>query len=339
MPGSRAEKVGSTGRYLGAVVQKALRVSKRVRNETAIGKSAGSVPYAAVELAHRILLPPGTARQGGRRRHRLKSGSLVSRRHSTYTPLRLTAMIDDTGIGGARPQFPSTRWSLIEGTRSVHEEERQRALDTLISAYWKPVYNYIRLHWKKDSEPAKDLTQEFFVRLVEKHLLDRFEPERARLRTYLRVCVDGLVMNEDKAALRVKRGGDTPVLPLDFESAEGELAHLQVAAPGNPEELFSREFARSLFGLSLEHLRSECQDKGKSLHFQLLELYDVDEGGKELTYDEVAQRFGIKPTDVTNYLAYARKEFRRIVLEELRRMTATEDEFRREAQTLLGVKL
>ncbi len=116
----------------------------------------------------------------------------------------------------------------------------------------------------------RSASEEFFVRLVEKHLLDRFEPERARLRTYLRVCVDGLVMNEDKAALRVKRGGDTPVLPLDFESAEGELAHLQVAAPGNPEELFSREFARSLFGLSLEHLRSECQDKGKSLHFQFM---------------------------------------------------------------------
>jgi RNA polymerase sigma factor (sigma-70 family) len=248
-------------------------------------------------------------------------------------------MIDDTSIGGTRQQFPSTRWSVIEGTRSAHAEERQRALDTLISAYWKPVYKYIRLHWKKDNEPAKDLTQEFFARLVEKRLLDRFESERARLRTYLRVCVDGLVMNENKAARRVKRGGDANLLPLDFESAEGELVHLQIAAPDNPEELFSREFARSLFGLSLERLRGECAQKDKALHFQLLELYDIDEGGKELTYDEVAQRFGIKPTDVTNYLAYARKEFRRIVLDELRTMTATEDEFRREAETLLGVRL
>lgn len=248
-------------------------------------------------------------------------------------------MIDDTGIGGVRQQFPSTHWSLIEGTRSTHAEERQRALDTLISAYWKPVYKYIRLHWKKENEPAKDLTQEFFARLVEKRLLDRFEPERARLRTYLRLCVDGLVMNEDKAARRIKRGGDVIMLPLDFESAEGELTQLQVAAPDNPEELFSREFARSLFGLALERLRHECEGNGKTLHFQLLELYDIDEGGKELTYDEVAQRFAIKSTDVTNYLACARREFRRIVLEELRTMTASDDEFRREARTLLGVKL
>jgi RNA polymerase sigma factor (sigma-70 family) len=258
---------------------------------------------------------------------------------AAYTPQRLKLVTDDTHIGGVRQHFPSTRWSLIEGTRSVHPDERQRALDVLISAYWKPVYKYIRLHWKKENEEAKDLTQEFFVRLLEKQLLDRFDPSRARLRTYLRVCVDGLVMNEDKAAHRLKRGGDVALLPLDFETAEGELQHQPVAAPDGPEELFSREFARSLFGLALDRLRAECASKGKSLHYQLLELYDIDEGGRDFTYDEVARRFAVKSTDVTNYLAYARKEFRRIVLEELRTMTATDEEFRREAHTLLGVKL
>jgi RNA polymerase sigma factor (sigma-70 family) len=248
-------------------------------------------------------------------------------------------MADDTSIGGARHQFPSTHWSLIEGTRSAHAEERQRALDTLIRAYWKPVYKYIRLHWKKENEPAKDLTQEFFVRLLDKGLLDRFDPARARLRTYLRVCVDGLVMNENKAAQRMKRGGDAHLLPLDFESAEGELVDLPIVARDHPEKLFAREFARSLFGIALERLRHECDEKGKGLHFELLELYDIEDGGRELTYDEVAVRYAIKPTDVTNYLAYARREFRRVVLEELRNMTATEDEFRREAQALLGVKL
>ena len=248
-------------------------------------------------------------------------------------------MADDTSIGGPQHQFPSTHWSLIEGTRSAHPEERQRALDTLIRAYWKPVYKYIRLHWKKENEPAKDLTQDFFVRMLDRGLLDRFDPSRARLRTYLRVCVDGLVMNEDKAAQRVKRGGDTHLVTLDFESAEGELVDLTIAVEDDPEKLFAREFARSVFGIALERLRRECDEKGKSLHFQLLELYDIEEGGKELTYEEIAPRFAIKPTDVTNYLAYARREFRRVVLEELRDMTATEDEFRREAQALLGVRL
>jgi RNA polymerase sigma factor (sigma-70 family) len=248
-------------------------------------------------------------------------------------------MLDDTSIGGMRQQFPQTRWSVIEGTRSARADERQLALDALVSAYWKPVYKYIRLHWNKQNEEAKDLTQDFFARLIEKNLLDRFDPAKARLRTYLRVCVDGLVMNTDKAAQRQKRGGDVAILPLDFESAEGELQQLPIPAPGGPEEFFAQEFARSLFGLAVDRLRSECEEKGKSLHFQLLELYDIEEGGKQLTYDEVARRFGIKATDVTNYLSFARKEFRRIVLEELRAMTSSEEEFRREARMLLGVSL
>lgn len=248
-------------------------------------------------------------------------------------------MSHDLNMGVGPQPFPPTRWSLIEGARSSRAEERQRALNVLISAYWRPVYKYIRLRWNKENEEAQDLTQDFFARLVEKNLLDRFEPSRARLRTYLRVCVDGLVMNTDKAAQRLKRGGEVTLLSLDFESAEGELKQLPIPAPGGPEEFFAHEFARSLFGLAVDRLRRECEEKGKGLRFQLLELYDIDEGGKALTYQEVGQSFGIKATDVTNYLAFARKEFRRIVLDELRAMSATDDEFRREAQTLLGVKL
>ena len=51
---ARAKKAGTTGRFLDAVFQKAITVSKRVRNDTAIGESAVSVPYAAVELARQV---------------------------------------------------------------------------------------------------------------------------------------------------------------------------------------------------------------------------------------------------------------------------------------------
>lgn len=48
---TQAQKVGTTGRFLDAVLEKALTVSKRVHSETAIGGAAVSIPYAAVELA------------------------------------------------------------------------------------------------------------------------------------------------------------------------------------------------------------------------------------------------------------------------------------------------
>jgi RNA polymerase sigma factor (sigma-70 family) len=248
-------------------------------------------------------------------------------------------MSENTPFPEASHQFPPTRWSVVQAARGDDAEDRQRALNTLVFAYWKPVYKYIRLHWHKDREQAADLTQDFFLKLLEKHLLDRFDPERARLRTYLRLCVDGLVMNTDKSAQRLKRGGAVTFLSLDFETAEGELRQLPVASGDGPEELFSREFARSLFANAVERVRAKCVQEDKPLPFRIFEFYDIEGGAKELTYEEVGRRFGIKATDVTNYLASARREFRRNVLEELRKMTGTEEEFRREATALLGLKM
>ncbi len=52
---AQAQEAGTTGRFLDAVMQKALTVSKRIRTETAVGASAVSVPYAAVELSREVL--------------------------------------------------------------------------------------------------------------------------------------------------------------------------------------------------------------------------------------------------------------------------------------------
>ena len=159
-----------------------------------------------------------------------------------------------------------------------------------------------------------------------RRILARYDPQRARLRTFLRVCVDHFVANADKAAQRLKRGGEAQVLALDFQSAEGELQLIEIPAPDSMEDFFERGWVRSVFSLSLERLRQECDERGKQVHFHLLEFYDIDEAGKELTYEQVGVRFDLKASDVTNYLAYARREFRRIVLEQLREMTGSEED-------------
>jgi RNA polymerase sigma factor (sigma-70 family) len=244
-------------------------------------------------------------------------------------------MWDDSNFSGS--EFPLTRWSVVVAARSAEPDQRQRALEVLIAAYWKPVYKYIRLHWRRENEEAKDLTQDFFYRLLEKDFLASYEPKRSRLRTFLRVCVDRLIANQDKASRRLKRGGEIEFQQLDFESAEGELRHIEIPSPGRVEDFFEREWMRSVFSLSLDRFRRHCEESGKQMQFRMLQFYDIDDGGHDLTYQQVAQRFGLKRTDVTNYLAYARREFRKIVLEQLRDMTASEEEFQWEA-TLLGMK-
>jgi DNA-directed RNA polymerase specialized sigma24 family protein len=249
-------------------------------------------------------------------------------------------------IGGGDGRFPETRWSAVIAARSDDAVERRRALDLLIGAYWKPVYKYIRIHWNKTSDEAQDLTQEFFTRLIEKDFLDRYDPAQARLRTYLRVCVDGVVANESKAAGRLKRGGGAIHLSLDFSAAETEIRRVapaprQIASPASTasiDDWFEKEWIRSLFALSVETLREECEARGKKVHFRLFEIYDLDDAPNyRPSYEDLALEFGIGVTDVTNYLAFARREFRRVVLATLREMCANEEEFRREARAILGV--
>ncbi|MGH9745834.1 MAG: RNA polymerase sigma factor [Candidatus Acidiferrales bacterium] len=253
-------------------------------------------------------------------------------------------MAEDTKIGGASGKFPATRWSAVLAARSDDPAERSRALEAIATAYWKPIYKYLRIRWSKSNEDAKDLTQDFFAKLFEKDYLDDFDPAKARLRTFLRVCADRFVANDAKAAKRLKRGGGALHVSLDFDAAEAELERakpaLESAASSDTiDDFLEKEFIRSLFGMAVEDLRAYCGSRGKQLHFRLFEIYDLESDGKRAaSYADLAKEFQIAPTDVTNHLAFARREFRRIALDRLREMMATEDEFRREARALLGVE-
>lgn len=255
-------------------------------------------------------------------------------------------MNEDTKIGRGSGKFPPTRWSAIVAARSADAAERTRGLEAVVEAYWKPIYKYVRIRWGKPNEDAKDLTQEFFSRLIEKNYLRDFDPRKARLRTFLRVCVDHFLTNEAKAAKRLKRGGAAQHVSLDFDLAEAELHRgaASIARLGTSssaewmDDFLEKEFLRSLFGLSVESLRRFCEAREKRTHFQLFQIYDLEDAGTtQPSYPELAKEFGIAVTDVTNYLAFARREFRRISLEKLREMTASEEEFQREARALLGV--
>jgi hypothetical protein len=112
----------------------------------------------------------------------------------------------------------------------------------------------------------------------------------------------------------------------------------QLASPESIDDWFEKEWIRSLFVLAVETLLEECEARGKKVHFRLFEIYDLeDASSRRPSYEDLAREFNIGVTDVTNYLAFARREFRRIVLATLREMCANEEAFRREAGAILGV--
>ena len=130
------------------------------------------------------------------------------------------------------------------------------------------------------------------------------------------------------------------MLSLDFDGAEEQLRIAAPPAAGALDDYFDKEWARSVFSLALEDFRAQMVSAGKDTHLTLFERYVLDaeeDDGPRTSYKALAAEFNLSTTDVTNYLALGRREFRRIVLEKLRALTATDDEFRREARALLGV--
>lgn len=233
--------------------------------------------------------------------------------------------------------FPATRLSVVERTRSHDAAVRRVALDTIIEAYWKPVYKYLRMKWSLAPEEAADLTQEFFTTALEKDVVEKYDPARARFRTYLRMCLDGFASNARKAERRLKRGGGVTLVPLDFETAEGEIVTREPAVDADVDELFYREWVRALLERSVADLKRAAEESGRTVMFEVFARYDlIDDQDARPTYAEMARALGLTAATVTNHLAAMRKQFRTILLERLRELTSSEEEWEAEAAKLLG---
>ena len=253
-------------------------------------------------------------------------------------------MEQDTDIGGRENRFPETQLSAIVAARSDDREVRQRAFATIVESYWKPAYKYIRIKWQASNEDAKDFTQGFFTTAIEKRYFDSYDSGIASFQTFIRTCLDRYVANHRKSEQRLKRGGGAEHFSLDFGQAENELLLQVAAADLTPEDYFHREWVRGLFSQAIETLQLQYSRKGSDIYFRLFELYDLQEndehdGANKVSYASLASEFGLTTMDVTNYLAAARREFRKLVLGKLRELTSGEEEFRREARELLGVEI
>jgi RNA polymerase sigma factor (sigma-70 family) len=233
------------------------------------------------------------------------------------------------------PPFPVTRHSIVAAIRSDRTEVRRAAFDTLTNAYWKPVFKYVRLKWHASPDEAADLTQAFFLRAFEKDFFASFDPGRARFRTFLRTCLDRFVANARQAEGRLKRGGGAIVVPIDLPEAERELELQARNAVTDFDAFFHREWLRSLFAAAASQLHDACAARGRPQRYAMFEQYDLaaDEAERP-TYADLARRFGVSATDVTNELAAARREFRRLVLAALRDQCSSDEEFEAESRVL-----
>ncbi len=241
-------------------------------------------------------------------------------------------------VGG---QFPATRHSAILALSASDAVARDRALDLLIRAYWKPLYKYSRIRWRMTPDDASDLVQSFFATALEKEYLQSYDQSKSRFRTFLRVCLDRFAANENRSRASLKRGGGQEVISIEQSSAEQDLQSGGMIIPSDIDTWLEREWARQLFTMAIERLKAECERESKGVHFALFHRYDLADHDPDqpLTYDMLAAQYKVSVTDVTNYLATMRRRFRAHVLDLIRELTASDEEYREEVRTLLGMKI
>jgi RNA polymerase sigma-70 factor (ECF subfamily) len=228
--------------------------------------------------------------------------------------------------------FPTTRWSLIRNAREGAADGRREALEALLSAYWRPLYAYLRrkgLH----PEAAEDAVQGLFLRLLEFDAWDRLDPARGRFRSYLLTALQHhLAAGYDKERA-LKRGGGK-VLPLDALDAERDLP----ALPDDPARAFDRQWALGVMERAAARLAREYESgRRKAPAGVVLRFFSLDEAP---SYAEAAAASGMTPAQFKAALHRARERFRQILREEvgdtLDDAGETEDEMRALMDALRG---
>jgi len=189
-------------------------------------------------------------------------------------------------------RFATTRWSLIRAAHGGDEPAAKAALADLCASYWFPIYSFVRRRGA-DDDRARDLTQEFFTRLLERDGLSNADPERGRFRSYLLAACQNFLANQHDHDSAQKRGGGIAPLSLDFSTADSKYG-TEPAAGRTPEQEFDRRWALALLDQALATLRTEYEAGGKLALFERLKGGLTGEGethaamGEELGMSEGA---------------------------------------------------
>lgn len=177
-------------------------------------------------------------------------------------------------------RFDTTEWSVVLAAGGDDSDAARAALETLCSAYWYPIYAFVRRRGRSPDD-ARDVTQGFLVSLLERRSFHDLSRERGRFRAFLLAALKHFLANESAHDRAQKRGGGVPNLPLEFDSAEGRYS-LEPAEPATPETIFERRWALTMIESVLTELRLEWTASGRTSEFDALKaclLGDSPPGG------------------------------------------------------------
>jgi RNA polymerase sigma-70 factor (ECF subfamily) len=225
--------------------------------------------------------------------------------------------------------FATTHWSLVLAAQGDSSQARG-ALEVLCRSYWFPIYALIRGRGA-DAESARDLTQEFFSKLLSQDGLSKARRERGRFRSFLAQSVKNFVADEWDKAHALKRGGGQTILSLDLEAAEGRY-HEQ-PDDESPDQQFDRRWAGQILAEARARFETESKAAGRNEILRVLNrLGDPDAP----SLAEEAVRLGLSVNTLKSHLHRARARHARIIREVVAQTVSTPADVETELRHLLA---
>lgn len=225
--------------------------------------------------------------------------------------------------------FATTRWTVIRAAG----ESAGEALEDLCSAYWYPLYAYVRRHGFS-KEDAEDLTQAFFAKLLERRDMAGLTQENGRFRAFLLAALKHFLANERDRAGRLKRGGNITHLSLDWQSADTQF---QITDGGQvpPDAAYDREWALALLERVVVRLGQEFAAEGKAERFEHMKPF-LTLGKGEIPYASAAAVLSMDEGAVRVAVHRLRKRYRELLKEEIAHTLSDPAMVEEELAVLLG---
>jgi RNA polymerase sigma-70 factor (ECF subfamily) len=233
----------------------------------------------------------------------------------------------DTTSGGnesaPRSVFVTTHWSVVFAAGHADTPRARAAIETLCRTYWYPLYAYIRRRGYSP-EDAQDLTQGFFIRLLERNRLGTADQRKGRFRSFLLAAMNNFLADEWDKARAQKRGGGVPSVPLQVEAAESRYGS-ESADNLSPEQAYEHHWALTLLEDVLTRLRGEYERAGKTELFAALNRCLVGERAAQ-PYSELARELGLSESAVKSAVHRLRRRYRQLLRDEIANTVESMDE-------------
>ena len=237
-----------------------------------------------------------------------------------------------THASGTPAAFVTTQWTRVLEARG-DSPEAKAALSDLCAAYYAPVFAFIR-HNAPNEDAARDLTQEFFARLLARQGVAGVDPQRGRFRSYLLGAVKHFLADMREREHRLKRGGGQPLESI--EPGTDTSPGLQLPDPNapGPDREFNRKWALTLLDRALAALAQEHQTAGKADHFEVLKSWLTGDA-ENLSQAGAARQLGLNEGAVKVAIHRLRRRFREVIKSEIAQTVSDHTQAEEELRHLL----